>query len=116
MKKKNKNYLDFIPIKNSKINYTEDTNGIITLEVVRKGLFDKIAQTVFKAPKSSFIKLDKLGSCVWKSIDNKSSVYGLSNVIKSEFGKDCEPLYERLITYITILQDNKFISIKKGDK
>lgn len=116
MNKKNKNYLDFIPVRNPKINYTEDVNGIITLEVVRCGLFDKLVQFIFKVPKNSFIKLDKLGSCVWKSIDNQSCVYDLSKIIKSEFGKNCEPLYERLITYLNILKENKFISVKKSGR
>lgn len=116
MSKKNKNYLDFIPIKNPKINHSEDINGIVTLEVVRRGFFDKLAQIIFKVPKSSFIKLDKLGSCVWKNIDDKSCIYDVSESIKSEFGNDCEPIYERLITYLNILRDNKFISLKKVGK
>ena len=112
MKKNDKNYLDFIPIKNSKITWSEDNFGIVTLEITRKGLFDKIAQNLFKVPKSSSIKLDKLGSCVWKNIDGESSIYDISKYVKASFGKDCEPLYERLITYFTILKDNKFISLK----
>ncbi len=116
MSKKTKNYLDFIPIKNNSIKWYEDTSGIITLEVTRSGLFDKIAQKLFKAPYKSNIKLDKHGSFVWKSIDDSKSVYDLSKDVKRHFGNDAEPLIERLVEFITILESNKFVKFKKGDK
>ena len=47
MSKKVKNYLDFVPIKNKNIKWLEDSFSIITLEITRNGLFDKIAQKTF---------------------------------------------------------------------
>ena len=55
MSKKVKNYLDFVPIKNKNIKWLEDSFGIITLEITRNCLFDKIAQKTFKVPPKSYI-------------------------------------------------------------
>ena len=55
MSKKVKNYLDFVPIKNKNIKWIEDSFGIITLEITRNGLFDKIAQKTFKVPPKSSV-------------------------------------------------------------
>ena len=57
-------------IKNKNIKWLEDSFGIITLEITRNCLFDKIAQKTFKVPPKSYIKLDKHGSFVWKCIDD----------------------------------------------
>lgn len=116
MSKKVKNYLDFVPIKNENIKWIEDNSGIITLEISRNNLFDKIAQKAFKVPDKSFIKLDKHGSFVWKCIDGNKSVYELSKDVKTHFGNDAEPLIERLIEFITILESNRFVKFKKGGK
>ena len=116
MSKKVKNYLDFVPIKNENIKWLEDNFGIITLEISRNGLFDKIAQKAFKAPHKSYIKLDRHGSCVWKCIDDNKSVYELSKDVKRHFGNDAEPLIERLVEFITILESNRFVKFKKGGK
>ena len=77
---------------------------------------DKIAQKAFKVPDKSFIKLDKHGSFVWKCIDGNKSVYELSKDVKTHFGNDAEPLIERLIEFITILESNRFVKFKKGGK
>lgn len=116
MSKKVKNYLDFVPIKNENIKWLEDNFGIITLEISRNGLFDKIAQKAFKAPHKSYIKLDRHGSFVWKCIDDNKSVYELSKDVKRHFGDDAEPLIERLVEFITILESNRFVKFKKGGK
>ena len=116
MSKKVKNYLDFVPIKNKNIKWLEDSFGIITLEITRNGLFDKIAQKTFKVPPRSYIKLDKHGSFVWKCIDDNKSIYELSKDVKGPFGNDAEPLIERLVEFITILESNKFVKFKKGGK
>lgn len=116
MSKKVKNYLDFIPIKNENITWFEDSFGIVTLEITRNTLFDVIAQKAFKVPQKSYVKLDRHGSFVWKCIDNNKSVYELSKDVKGHFANDTEPLIERLIEFITILESNRFVKFKKGGK
>lgn len=113
MKKNTKNYLNFVPIKNPDITWCKDSSGMIVLNVKRKGFFDKLAQKCFKVPSQSNIKLDKHGSFIWNCIDNNKSVYNIAQDVKSHFGKSADPLYDRLVTFINILDDNKFITLKK---
>lgn len=113
MKKNTKNYLNFIPIKNPDIAWSKDASGMIVLQVTRNGFFDKIAQKLFKVPRESSIKLDKHGSFIRNSINNSKSVYQIAQDVKSHFGKSADPLYDRLVAFINILDDNKFITLEK---
>jgi hypothetical protein len=67
MKKNNvisQNYLEKIPVRTEGIEWSKDENGVITLEIVNKGVFNFIAQKLFKRPKISYIHLDEMGSFV----------------------------------------------------
>lgn len=112
-KSKNKNYLDFIPIKNQNLNWHLDSNNLVVLVVERKGVFDKFAQKVFKVPPKSNIKLDKYGSFTWECINDSKSVYEISEDIHNKFGSNADPLLDRLVAFLNILNDNKFISFNK---
>ena len=39
----------------------------------------------------------------------RKTIYEISQLVKDEFKEESEPLYERLIQYINILKNNKFI-------
>ena len=58
-KANNKNYLDYIPVKNSDIEYTTEENGRVTVMIEWKGFYHKIAQKFFHRPRVSDIKLDE---------------------------------------------------------
>lgn len=112
-RRKNKNNcLEFVPIRKEKIFWSVNEN-IVTLEIERKGFFDKIAQVVFKRPKKSYIKLDELSSFVWLNIDGKRNINDIAILLKENHKEKAEPLYNRLIHFFKILYDNKFIVYKK---
>lgn len=73
-----KNYLDYIPVKNPDIEYEKNEKGIITVFIRWEGFFNKIAQKFFHRPKVSSIDLDDYGSFVWGIIDDKKDIYTLS--------------------------------------
>lgn len=110
MKKQDINYLDKIPVHPEGIPWRTDENGIVTLEIENKGLFNKIAQKFFKRPKVSYIHLDKTGSFVWPLIDGKKSISDLAADVDAEFGEDAHPLYERLAQFFRVLDSYNFIS------
>ena len=56
-----KNYLDFIPVKNPEIKYETNDKGNITVFIRWEGFFNKIAQKFFHRPKVSSIDLDDYG-------------------------------------------------------
>ncbi|MTI70305.1 MAG: PqqD family protein [Firmicutes bacterium] len=108
---KKENFLDFVVVKSEDVDWKELDNGIIQIIIWRNSLLDKIVRKFFNTPEKTKIDLDKMGSFIWKSIDGKRDVYEISKLVKDEFGKKAEPLNKRLITYINILRNNKFIKL-----
>lgn len=108
-KKNNKNYLDYIPVRNKEYAWKVIENNIVEISVVNKGFFNTIAQKFFKAPKVSKIKLDEYGSIVWKAIDDKRDIGDVAQEVRSYFDDEEKVFYSRLIKFFQILKDNKFI-------
>ncbi len=109
--KNNKNFLEFMPERNPDIVWSADDGGNVTLEIENKGLFNKIAQKVFKKPKISYVHLDETGSFVWPLIDGKTTVFVIGEAVRERFGSNAEPLYERLSKYFKILESYGFIKL-----
>lgn len=107
--KKQENYLERIPMKNPQITYTVDENGLVTLEILNRGVFNAIAHKLFKRPKTSYIHLDENGSFVWSLIDGKMNILMLGEKVLEHFGDKAQPLYERLVKYFGLLDSYGFI-------
>jgi len=114
MKKNNvsENYLEKIPCHCEDIKWTADNNGLITLEIENKGIFNHIAQKFFKKPKISYIHLDETGSFLWSRINGAKNIEELGKELKAHFGDAAHPLYERLAKYFQILDSYNFINWK----
>ena len=113
MSKNRIDYASVIPARSAEIAWTADENGIVTLDVENKGVFNRIFQLVLKKPKVSHIHLDELGSFVWKSIDGQRSIAQLCELVESELGEKASPAAERLVKFLEILKEYKFISMNK---
>lgn len=109
--KKEVNYLDFIPKKLEKVHWQETDQGLIQLIIYRDGLFDRIIRKLFFTPDKYVVDLDEMGSFIWKQIDGERNIYQIALLVKDEFEEVAEPLYERLIQYINILKNNKFVDL-----
>lgn len=109
--KKQENYLDKIPVRNDLIKWSEK-EGKVTLEIENKGFMNKIAQKLFKKPEISYIYLDEMGSFIWQRIDGVKDISLLGQDFSHKFGEKANPLYERLVKYITILQSYNFVKFK----
>ena len=59
MAKKKDNYLDYIPRPNTLFECNKNKDGKIEIKMHNKGVFNKIAQVLFKKPKYSYIELDE---------------------------------------------------------
>ena len=106
--KRNKNFLEFIPEVNEKIEFYEK-NDLVYLKKKHNHIFDKIAQKMFFTPKESNIKLEGYGSDVFRMIDGKANIIEIGN----KYGDEVEPLYERLSQFIQILYNNDIVKLKK---
>lgn len=112
MKKKNiisENYLERRPARKDGLEWKSDENGIITLEIENTGVFNRIAQKLFKKPKISYVHLDETGSFIWPLLDGNKTITELGEYVQKEFGEKANPLYERLAKYFQILDSYGFI-------
>lgn len=114
MAKQKKNYLDFVPVISDRNTWDEE-NGKVTVHMVNKGFYHMIAQKFFHTPRVSHIALDEYGSFVWRSIDGVKSVGQIAELLKSNYGEKAEPLYDRLVKYMQILYNNRFIEYVRKD-
>ncbi|WP_243344301.1 PqqD family protein [Anaerococcus sp. AGMB09787] len=104
--------IDQIPVRNTE-SYFDEEKKIYVLKMYHKGLNHKLAQKFFKKPKYSNIKLDELGSLVWKNINGTNTIEDIAKIIDEKYGQAADPLYKRLFKYLILLEKNKFIVIKK---
>ncbi len=109
--KKSENYLEKIPVR-CDLNWSKDDKEIVTLEIENRGIFNKIAQKLFKKPKVSYIHLDEIGSFAWSLIDGNKTILELAKDVEEKFSEDANPLYERLAKYFQILESYNFITFK----
>lgn len=113
-KKKNlqENYLERIPVRADFV-WNTDENGIVTLEIENKGIFNRIAQKLLKKPKITYIHLDELGSFIWPRVDGEKNIIALGEMVEERFGEAAHPLYERLAEYFRRLESYGFITFKQ---
>jgi hypothetical protein len=50
------------------------------------------------------------------SIDGERNVYQIAELVRDKFGDKAEPLYDRLIKFMVILENNKFIFMTNKDR
>ncbi len=113
MKNKEQNFLEKIPVKSEKIGWSADENGIVTLEIENKGIYNRLFQLILKKPKITYIHLDENGSFVWPLIDGEMNIVEIGQKVKEHFGEKANPLYERLSQFFQILESYHFITWKK---
>lgn len=107
--KVSENYLERIPKRKENIKWTADKNGIVTLEIENKGVFNRIAQKLFRKPKISYIHLDENGSFIWQKLDGEKNLTEIGKEVDERFGDAAHPLYERLAKFCQILESYGFI-------
>jgi hypothetical protein len=68
--------------------------------------------------KSQYIRinLDKFGSAFWEECDGIKNVNLIGEKLRLEFGKEIEPIYERLNIFIAQLRKNQYIDLKDKNK
>ena len=82
--------------------------------VLRPKYTSKLGRSVFEPflkNKNFKVKLDDLGTAVWKNMDGKNTVKNLGEILAAEFGPEIEPIYERLGKFIIQMHKEKFIRL-----
>ncbi len=107
-----KNYLEKTPFPDENIKWETAEDGKVTLLVENKGLFNNLAQKLFKKPKISYVHLDENGSFVWPLMDGERNIIEIGILVDEKFGEEAQPLYERLAKFFQILDSYGFIEWK----
>lgn len=112
------NYLDSIPIHRDGLVWRTKEDGMAEFDMEHKGFYHFIAQKFFHKPRISHIGLDKYGSAVWKSIDGTNTVMDIIHIMEDSFPEEKDRMLDRVVTFMAILQRNRFISMqdKRGKK
>ena len=105
------NYLEYVPVYANGLKY-EVVDGKVTIFQENKGLFNRIAQIIWKKPAVSQIHLDEMGNFIWPYINGENSIMDIAAFIKEEFGEKAEPLYNRVVEYFRILVSYGFVEYK----
>ena len=106
------NYLDYVPCHNPEIKYEIDGEHKVTIFQENKGMFNFIAQKLFKKPRISQIHLDEMGNFIWPLMDGARNLIEIAELVKAEFGEKAEPLYNRLVQYVRTLETYGFIAVE----
>jgi hypothetical protein len=104
-KTKEKNLLGLVPRKTKEF---KEEGGRIVIFYPKyhiKAIAKKVKNPCYK------IKLDDLGSFVWKQIDGKRTVGEIARDLKERFGEDVEPVNSRLSLFIQQLVGGDLIKI-----
>ena len=106
---RSRNYLEFIPLRDPGLPWREREPGLVTLTAAHRGFFNRVAQRCFGRPAASRIDLDQQGSFVWLQIDGARPVGEIGALLEALFGEEAAPLYPRLVRFIELLREYRFI-------
>lgn len=110
------NYMEGIPVRSEDIPWRLKEDSMVEIDIENKGFYHYIAQKFFKKPRISHISMDKYGSVVWQNIDGKNTVMDIVNIMERSFPKEKDRMLDRVVTYMAILQNNRFITMKGAKK
>ena len=72
--------------------------------LLRKWLLPRLKNPYYR------VKLDVIGTLVWKACDGKTTVREIAERLRSHFGERVEPVYDRLSFFLSQLERGGFIS------
>jgi hypothetical protein len=60
------------------------------------------------------IRLDDIGSAIWKNCDGVATAADISRILRKEFGEEVEPTEQRLKEFITQMIRGRMIKVEQG--
>lgn len=110
-KKQPENLLQLRPVLKDglKVSHIDDHDYLI---IPRVNFLERLSVRYFKQPSERKIRLDENGSFVIKHLDGKHSVAMIADEIEDHFGEEAEPILERLVKFLQILENHEWIHYK----
>ena len=84
--------------------------AVLLVPRFRKGLLAKWLMPKLSRPHMR-VKLDEIGSFAWRMMDGTTSFEQIAASMKDEFGSRVEPAEERLMKFLTILHQDRFVRL-----
>ncbi len=88
-----------------KLEYEVDKNGIVTMLMKQDHRIQRVFRKLgFKIPEYKKITMDEYGSCVFLQIDGSKTIREIGKSLEETYGDKVEPLYERLLLFVSHLE------------
>ena len=87
-----------------------DGGAVLLVPRFRWGPFARWLQPRLKN-KHMRVKLDEIGSFVWRQFDGRKSFADVVAAMESHFGQRADPAPDRLQRFLTVLYKDKFIGL-----
>lgn len=85
--------------------YETDEKGIVTILIKQDHRLQRaIRRLGFRLPEYKRIRMDEYGSCVFLQFDGRKNVREIGDSLEEIYGEKVQPLYERLLLFITHLE------------
>lgn len=104
------NLLEMIPVRNIKWDVNSQNRVVLYKPKFKWPWFQKHLLPRIKRPFYR-VKLDDKGSFIWRHCNGVRPVGEIAELHKREFGKEVEPLLNRLTFFFQILEKNGFIKL-----
>jgi len=106
------NLLELKPIRAFEFVIQDEGKVTLLIPKFRGKVLGKYLQPYIKR-KFFKVKLDTLGSFVWKQCDGKSSVNEIANKLRKQFGDKAEPADERVAKFVQHLYKSDCVTFTK---
>ena len=105
-----RNLLEIKPVRNLGWEIEKTGSVVLLVPKFKNPYFVKYLLPHLRKPHFR-VKLDEYGSFIWKMLDSDTSIGEVSQKLKSTYGENFDPKYERIGKFIADLAHNKFIII-----
>jgi hypothetical protein len=103
------NYLDRVPKRNVAFEEGEGGRLVLLRPKFMGGPLARLLQP--HLPKKHFrVKLDDIGTLVWRSIDGARTVGEIAEIVGAEFGERVEPRHERVSRFVHSLHQGAMVA------
>lgn len=103
------NLLDLMPLR-LRAWVEEDGRVVVLMPKFRHRWVAPWLQPLLRKPNVR-VKLDDLGSAVWRLCDGATPVTQMAEVIRAQFGEKAEPVLDRIGAFLRKLEDGDLLTI-----
>ena len=87
-----------------------EERAVLLVERFRKGPLARWLQPRLKRPHIR-VKLDEIGSFVWRSMDGATQFRSIAAAMRERFGERAEPAEDRLQKFLILLYKDQFVKL-----